>query len=167
MILFFSGKLAFIPAVKRIAAGGSFNQRVLRGIIVYQEIPPFYQFFGVGLNNLEPYMNENNISTYYDEWNLNYCASFIQTLNYSGIIGLLSITFLMINYLFKAINLRDYKNNLVFVFLLSLLFIFAYESILFTYRFAFLIVIFESVVSSGEKYRQKKSGCENYLMVSC
>lgn len=124
----------------RFNAGGSFKQRILRGILIYQELPIFHKVLGVGLNNLQPYMIANGISTLYDETNLNYSCSIIQTLNYSGIIGATVLVVYLSQLKKKAI--KPYQ----IVLWLLIVFMACYESILFTYRFAFLVLLFEGGV---------------------
>ncbi len=134
--------------VKRLQSGGSLNNRVLRGLIVYKDLPIFHKIVGVGLNNLEPYMLTNGLSTAYDEVNLNYSCSMVQTLDYSGIIGItVLVAFLFSLYrkvvkrakglLIDGVVSADCIKPLFWL----LIFILSYESILFTYRFCFLLNI--------------------------
>ena len=82
-------KSASTWTVNRLVGGGSVNERIVRGVLVYDKLPLFHKLIGVGLNNLGTYMRTYGISTIYDESNLNYASSVVQTLNYTGIIGLL------------------------------------------------------------------------------
>lgn len=135
------GNYSFIePAVERLSSGASFDNRITRGLLVFNELPPINKLFGVGLNNLEPYMLSNGLSTAFDEKNLNYSASFIQTLNYAGLFG---FTFL-VGYLI-GLGKRCKSPICVCLFVLILV-IMTYESILYSFRFAFLIVILESFI---------------------
>lgn len=139
----------------RLNTGGSLGQRITRGFIVFSKLSPFHQLFGVGLNNVSGYMLKNNISTIYDELrNLNYCASIPQTLLYSGIVGELSfIAYLISKYLsiketvglMKRTTKCFFDSGLLITLMLILLYELMYESILFSYRFAFIIIIIEGV----------------------
>lgn len=136
----------------RIESGGSINQRVFRGLIVYGELPSFNKIFGVGINNLEPFMKMFHISTKFDESNLNYSCSIVQTLNYSGFIGFVTLVGYLVS-LKNKINKRIkdgtyYQKQASNTLYWLLVFIVSYEAILFTYRFAFLIIILESMSRS-------------------
>lgn len=164
---------AFAPnaefLITRLMNGGSINQRITRGIIVFRKLPLIHQIIGVGINNLESFMIKNGISTIFDESNLNYASSFVQTLNYSGILGLVSLA--LYNYqLFvkmkKAHNhehITDvYASDVGLTMFFIILFIMTYESILFTYRFAFIIVLYEGAIAKqssrkGENNFEKSS----------
>lgn len=129
----------------RMASGGSFNQRVLRGILIYLDLPVINQIIGVGLNNLGAYMEYYGMYTEYDENNLNYGSTLVQTLNFSGAVGFFSLMLLLIK-IYKDINNFE-KNNVSYkyfnkgifrcIFVLMIL-IMSYESIMFMYRFCFL-----------------------------
>lgn len=142
----------------RIQSGGSLNQRVVRGIIVYNRLPKFNQIFGVGINNLEPFMEMFHISTSFDENNLNYSCSLIQTLNYSGFVGFVVLVGYLIDLKMKINkSVKDsiyYKRQAAITLFWILIFIVSYEAILFSYRFAFLIIILEAI-SRGNKEQNK------------
>ncbi len=153
--------------LNRISSGGSFNQRVLRGLIVYGDLDVFHKLFGVGINNLEPYMLHNGLYTIYDEQNLNYSASFVQTLNYSGLIGFLALLIYLLNTFRKMIRLYNLKKGqhdikfdatvLIALFVI-LIYVMSYESILFTYRYTFLIIIYEAIYRSIKNIKLKENG---------
>lgn len=157
IIAFFQISENAVFILNRLETGGSINQRITRGWLIFQELPLVNQLIGVGLNNVEPYMIMNNISTIYDEGNLNYSSSFLQTLNYSGIIGFTALLLYVVAVFGKTIKIgryvsetkaklvQEYDTGALFAMLLLLCFIMSYESILFTYRFAFLIILFEGI----------------------
>lgn len=154
IFLFASENSEFI--LYRLSTGGSFNQRVTRGIIIYTKLPFINQLFGVGLNNVEAYMLKYNLSTPYDEGNLNYSCSLIQTLNYFGLIGLLILILFLLS-LLKRIMLTVKKSNsasdfidsgALYAIFILLCFIICYESILFTYRMAFLFSILYGLIKA-------------------
>lgn len=127
-------------ALARIQKGGSFGQRIERGIILFKEFDIFNSLFGVGINNLENYMNYYGIKTIYDETNLNYMASIVGVLVNSGVIGIV----FYINH-FKKLLL---KTNNMFCFGMIIIYIFcsSYENMLFSYRMGFyLILIYASI----------------------
>lgn len=150
MYFYFSENANFFA--RRFQSGGSLNNRIIRGLIVYKELPVFHKIFGVGLNNLEPYMLANNITTLYDEVNLNYSCSMVQTLDYSGIAGMIVFVGYLISLYRKMIKRKDSINinsiveaDCVKPLFWLLIFILSYESILFTYRFCFLITMLNGV----------------------
>lgn len=124
---------------RRLVSGGSIGERVLRGIVAYSRFTPFHQIFGVGLNNLSAYMKFNSISTPWDESNLNNCCSLFQTLDFFGIIGFVALL------VYLGSIVRKSRGKVGFPLVTILVFIMSYESILFMYRFAFLIIILEAV----------------------
>lgn len=139
--------------LERFSTGGSVNQRITRGIIVYRQLPFFHQLFGLGLNNLESYMVANNITTIYDEGDLNYCASLIQTLNYSGIVGFSFLLLFLYTHFTKCRRIirnnrrppHVFDSNALISLYLVIVFILLYESILFSYRFAYLFIYLEAL----------------------
>lgn len=153
LLIFFTLDLGNENILYRIQKGGSIKQRVIRGLIIFKELPIFHKIFGVGINNVESYMLKNNISTPFDEANLNYMCSFLQTLNFSGIIGFT----LLLNYLFSI--WKKVKNNTILKGMFFILnFVMGYETILFSYRFAFLYIIlnnnikiFNNILEKGQE----------------
>lgn len=137
----------------RLGSGGSFANRILRGFMIFARLPLFHQVFGVGLNNLEPFMLYHHWFTSLDEANLNYAATIAQTLNCSGVIGLVSL----LAYLGSAgrtsfallraepTRRRRYDSGAVIALYGLLIFVISYEAILFTYRFCFLIILLEAL----------------------
>lgn len=107
---------------------------------IYDEIPILNKLFGVGLNNLEPYMLVNGLSTSYDELNLNYSASFVQTLNYAGLFGFIFLLAYLV-----SLGKRC-KTPICKCLFALIVVIMAYESILYTFRFAFLIIFLEAFI---------------------
>ena len=89
--------------LSRLASGGSINYRITRGIIIYADLPEYNKVFGLGLNNIESYMLKHSFVTPYDEGeSLNYCSSIMQTLNFSGIVGLVLLIMVFIIVVFPV-----------------------------------------------------------------
>ena len=135
----------------RLASGGSFGERVIRGWKVFTQLPVSLKFCGVGLNNMEVYVNTFNVQTGYDLYAAaGYCASFFSCLVNTGVLGAVSL-------LAYAFHLRKFattpeKKVLYIVFVLILF----YEAILFTYRFAFIVMILYAKDKQSER-------CESIL----
>lgn len=137
-------------AGERLAAGGSLDNRVIRGFMCSGLLGPFHQVIGVGLNNLGSYMSYNALSTGFDSDGLNYCATWIQTLNYSGIVGFCALVF-YVGSLFKQC-----KGRMSRALCVVLIVVMAYESILFSYRFAFMVILLEGFI----RYESAAAECE-------
>lgn len=118
----------------RLSEGGSFDQRITRGIIIFDKLDTHHKIFGIGVNNITEYMNHYKLSTPYDETILEMMSSLVSTFVTSGLIGgIFLIVFLL--HLFKTQKLFYGK-----VLVLILSFMVVYESILFTYKSAILLV---------------------------
>lgn len=128
-------EVSSLNIVSRVQSGGSFNYRVTRGIIIYEKLPLFHKIFGVGLNNIQAFMQTNGLSTPFDETNLNACCTILQTLNFSGIFAFIALL---------GYNLQEYRKSYGPVsraMTLIMFYIMCYESILFSFRFAFLTIM--------------------------
>ena len=136
--------------VRRLQTGGSFNQRIGRGFILYRDMNLIHKLIGVGINNLEPYMNHYNLATPFDERNLNYSSSMMQTLTYSGIFG---FAFLF-NY-FVGLK-KKAKDNITNALFWIVIFMLSYESILYSYRFGFLIILLEANKNQKDDFIEQK-----------
>lgn len=159
--LFFKFNSSGADTIQRLSDGGSFGQRVLRGEMVYSALPFFHKIFGLGVNNIGSYMTQNGLSTPYDESNLNYMASIPEILNVSGALGTVALTLVLISILIRLIKERHLSSNSVNIgasvaLFLYLIFALGYESILFSYRFAFLFVILEAVMGSGSNISSRE-----------
>lgn len=133
--------------IDRLINGGSFDNRITRGYLVYFQLPIFHQLVGVGINNIESYMNYNGIITAFDEGNLNYAATITQVLNYSGIFGFLSLLYLIYSLTKRIDKIKNnrYNSNLLLSFWTILSFSMIYEAVIFNYRFAFYFILFEGI----------------------
>ena len=141
-------------AGERLAAGGSLDNRVIRGFMCFGLLGPFHQVIGVGLNNLGSYMSYNALSTGFDSDGLNYCATWIQTLNYSGIVGFCALVF-YVGSLFKQC-----KGRMSRALCVVLIVVMAYESILFSYRFAFMVILLEGFIRYESAAAEFKAGVQ-------
>ena len=123
--------------IARTATGGSFGQRVMRGVIISEYLSPYQKLVGVGINNLGDFVRYNGIVTRYDEGPsmLNYSSSLIGTYLCSGIVTLL---FYLRFYIKSWLN----KNNNEFsrLLILTLFFLSMIEMNSYTYRFAFFAI---------------------------
>ncbi|MDD4082446.1 MAG: hypothetical protein PHD05_03585 [Sphaerochaetaceae bacterium] len=139
IILLFSNNDFFEAIIGRLKSGGSFNNRITRGAIIYSNLTKFHKIFGVGINNISNYMQYYSIKTPFDESDLGVFNTVFQLLNSFGLIG---ITFFLgiISELGKKINLSLCANILLWVFLLVI----AYENVLFSYRFAFYVILIQA-----------------------
>lgn len=140
--------------INRLISGGSINERIVRGLLVYEQLPFVNKIIGVGLNNLGAYMQANDIATMYDEANLNYASSIVQTLNYSGIVGELSLLGYYYHMFCKCrlsgvrrhgIREKVFGDGVAMTMLILLVYTSFFEAILFTYRFAYLVILVEGV----------------------
>lgn len=134
----------------RLSSGGSIGERIARGFIVYNKLPINHKLFGVGIGNMESYMIYNNISTIYDESNLNNCASIVQTLVYSGVIGFIFLCFFIISTIKRSEGEIGFPLALLFIFFLS------YDNILYYYKFAFVYILLEAINRKEQKNRPRK-----------
>lgn len=137
-VFIYINKSADSVLMHRVETGGSFDNRITRGWLVFNELSDIHQLFGVGVNELEPYVNYYDLSTEFDEYNLNYCCTMLQTLNFSGILGFLSLIFYLVS--LKMTLKSRISSGLFWI----LVFIMCYESIMFTYRFAFYLMLIEA-----------------------
>ncbi len=153
----------FSETINRLQSGGSFNYRVTRGIMTYREMPLFHKIFGVGLNNLEAYMNHYDLSTPYDEADLNYCCSVLQSLNFSGIVGFTALIGFMWSLWRRSRTAADRCMCAILIFILC------YEAILFTYRFAFYVIILEARIKDRQAQRGATGPFQNKMpaILSC
>lgn len=162
MIAFFNFSDAASLTLGRLSNGGSISNRVTRGFVIFSKLPFFHQIFGVGLNNLEPYMLEHRITTLFDEGNLNYTASIVQTLIFTGIIGWISLILFIGSMILKVRritakeSLRNhlYESGTLWAMLFLFVFIICYEAVMYTYRFAFYMILLEGLIKQYEKERR-------------
>lgn len=141
----------------RLFSGGSIGQRVLRGIIVFNDLDTIHKIIGVGMNNMGAYMTAHHLSTIYDEGNLNNCASIIQSFVYFGIVGGSALIAYIISFLKKS------KGNIGFPLAVLVTYMLSYEATLFMYRFAFLMILLEAVnkFERGKKH-EHSNRCESF-----
>lgn len=136
-----------ILSIRRIQNGGSFPQRITRGIIIYNNLSLVHKIWGVGINNIGNYMNFNSFSTIYDEGNLNYCCSILQILNMSGLVGLV----LFIRYI-STIWEKIKFIQLARILFIIMIFVLSYEAAFYTYRFAFLCIFLLALNKDNKKF---------------
>lgn len=164
IFIFFMKSNAAALTLDRLKNGGSFANRITRGFIVFSKLNWIHKIIGVGLNNLESYMLYNGLSTAFDEGNLNYTASMIQTLNFSGIIGFCVLLIFIYNLIkrTKAITkmqsekMHLYGRGALWSLLFLIIYIMCFEAMLFSYRFAFYMILFESLCRKFVEERYSK-----------
>lgn len=148
--IFMSGLASY--SISRVYSGGSFGgsfeDRIVNGLIIYKQLPFAHKLIGAGINNTANAMDYYGINTGINMWGISkdYCASVFSILNGAGIIGLLLLIVLIFGYWRTA---TCYKSKCLITILA---FILCYEAILYTYRFAFYIVIIESLVEFRSDY---------------
>ena len=131
--------------IQRTSTGGSFNNRITRAFILFQNTNLFQKFTGVGINNIANFVNETGSYTIYDEKDLNFVSSYIGTLLASGI-----FTFIFYN---KYLITLYCRNKQTYTKLLVLIFLFYnfIENMVFTYRFAFYTIL----ILGAQKFYKK------------
>ena len=135
----------------------SFNARVTRNYIINDSIDTFHQIFGVGMNNVECYMNSNSISTIFDEDNLNQGASAVTVLLQYGIMGV-GIFIIFILLLFKG----NIKKRECFAFICLFVAYTLFDEVLFNYKMGFLfsfIFYFWNVSESKHRASRISQSC--------
>lgn len=112
----------------------SFNSRISRSLLIFQDIDTSHKLFGVGMNNTENYVKFYGIYTAYDEGNLNFGASLVASLVQYGILGFLIFLCSLVTLL---LNSKASKIGMLFAFLYIIYTIF--EEVIFNFRMAFLL----------------------------
>ena len=164
LMLFLTLSDAANLTIGRLSNGGSINSRITRGFLIFSDLPFFHQIFGVGLNNLAPYMQKYGIRTLFDEGNLNYMASFVQILVFTGIIGWTSLVVFIGNLILKvrrvtmnnSLGAHLYGSSALWTMLFLFIFIICYEAVMYTYRFAFYFVLLEALIKQYREEKRKK-----------
>ena len=130
-----------------MGTGGSFECRITNGWLIFKKLPLLHQIIGTGLNNTGNGMDYYHISTGINMWGVDqaYCASIFSALCGEGIIGFLALVGVVVSYFRRAKSMKTKCVVILFVFTLC------YEAILFTYRFAFYLIILDAMVREDEK----------------
>ncbi len=130
----------------RLNEGGSSENRIFRGLIIFEKLDGWHKLVGTGLNNIGNYMRLHGISTAFDEGNLDLMSSLMNTLVAGGIITCGAFLVCVIWFFSKA------KKNLSKMAVLAFFLLSIYDVTLNTYRGALLLLIFFSVL-----YHQNES----------
>ncbi len=127
----------------------SFNARITRSLLIFENMDDFHKIFGVGMNNTVNYVNAHSVYTAFDEANLNFGASIVASGVQYGIIG----CFIFLVSLFAlAVNASRSKTGLMLV-LLYIIYA-AFEEIIFNFRMGFLLAfVLYYVEATGSKKR--------------
>lgn len=137
--------------IKRTMTGGSFNNRITRTIILFQNTDFVQKITGVGLNNIANWCEEDGISTEYDEKDLNFVSSYIGTLLLSGV-----VVFVFYNRFFIKMFCEN-KQLLIRLMILVFLFFNLIGNIIFSYKFAFYTIL----IFCAQKYYKTVDGGTN------
>ena len=133
-------------------AGGSTAFRVLRGPAVFIEIPPLYNFIGVGHGNIGEFVFRNNISTSYDPLVMtlvgaDYVNGISTVLLYYGIGGL----FLWLWFMYALFRGTNVVGKLILIAFFILMFVsgtfISYNTIL------YFALIYSCLKNNGHNHR--------------
>ena len=131
-------------SLSRVSSGGSFGQRILRGVELAQDMDIRTFIMGTGLNNLTEYVRYYGATTPYDEANLEYVSAFAGALLNSGIL-------VFIGYMaFSAklfLSQKDILGKTIALVFIVLCFV---EAMTNSYRFAFYVVILFALYDFGD-----------------
>ena len=119
----------------RFLTGGSLGPRIIRGFIIYSKLPLLNQLFGIGLNNIDPYVRTYGIYTIYDEADLGFSVTLTNRLITTGLIGLVALV------IFVIIQFRHYRTTLSKVLLGLMTVSFLLEAGEYTSGFPFLFIL--------------------------
>lgn len=149
MVLFMSPLAETL--LKRTASGGSFNNRITRTFILFQQTNFVQKIVGVGINNVDMFVIDRQAYTMYDEKDLNFISSYLGTILSSGI-----ITFIFYN---KFFIVTFFKNKSNFVKVLTLIFLFYnfIGNIVYSNRFAYFTIF----ILCAQKYYKSINGGTN------
>lgn len=119
---FIARRLAILSEMN-FGTGGSISYRLLRGYYVFDQLPWYFQFFGIGFGNLAEYVLENGIYTPFDKsiYSSATVAGYVNGISYilicGGVVG-----FSVFVYLFYKIYKRsnDVNQIILLTYLLSL-----------------------------------------------
>lgn len=138
-LIFVLNSEAFSFLINRLMAGGSIGPRVLRGFLIYDNLPFINKIIGVGLNNIENCVKALNIYTIYDELDLNYTVTLTNRLITTGVLGLCSLIY------FWVVQFLAKKTTVQRVLLLLMLISFIFEAGEYTFGFAFAFIWINSM----------------------
>ena len=130
-------------------SNGSAGQRVIRGWLIASRLDIKTFLVGTGLNNVAEFVLRSGITTKFDESNLDYLSSWSSALVSSGVFVLTGYALFM-GRLFIKENTTVGK-----VFVLLFVITGFVEAMLYTYRFAFYLIIAFSFMKSDERLLQE------------
>lgn len=123
-------------------SNGSAGQRIIRGWLIASQLDAKTLLVGTGLNNVAEFVLRSGITTQFDEANLDYLSSWSSALVCSGIF----VLFGYIMFMGRLFGKENTTIGKVFVFLFVITgFV---EAMLYTYRFAFYLLIAFSFISN-------------------
>ena len=127
--------------------GGSAGQRVVRGWVVASQLDLKAFLFGTGLNNVAEFVRYFGITTQFDE-NLDYLSSWSSAFVSSGVLVLMGYLLFMARLFFVQ------KTLVGKVFVLLFVITGFVEAMLYTYRFAFYLLIAFSFINDASMCRK-------------
>lgn len=136
------------------------DYRIYRGFYIFGTLPTENKIFGIGFQQITPYLTENNISTPFDftgVTNLEYSNFIAQYMIYFGFIGLLPLLIFVVK-LFK--NGTYYSN----AFLISIIALWFSSSMLFDVMWIYFIgfVFIFNYMKEGKQYAFERTKAFNY-----
>lgn len=137
----------FIERFSEIGADGinSGNQRILRGWIIFGQIPFANKLFGVGVDNAAYYIESAGITTDFDGGYIGYMSGLSQIFVTGGILGGMLLLFL----LFKYFRTKDSKVISLTILLIAIIFA---SSIINDPTFGIIIAVIESYFVQKGRY---------------
>lgn len=125
----------FSFVIKRTSNGASIGERVLRGIFIYNSLPIINKIVGIGLNNIENYVNAYNIRTIYDGADLNFTVTSTNRLISSGAVGFSALLYFVMSQFKRCYTVVE-KTLMVVIFVQ-----FIFDPGEYSYIFAFMFVM--------------------------
>ena len=137
----------YVYLFQRFSRGGSVGSRLYRGFIIFGKLDFFHKIFGTGLNNIASYVTRYNISTIYDEADLNYSVTITNRLITTGIIGFVSLI------LFVYQQFKTHRTTIQKMMLVIMIINFVFTAGEYSYRLAFTLILIHCISETGKQIR--------------
>lgn len=148
LVVLFSSSISD-TVLERTKSGGSFNNRVLRTVILTSKVNIYQFLFGVGLNNVSNFCDAYSIHTPYDEDSLDYVSSYVGTLLTSGVFTFIAYNLFLVKSFLKEKHLFNRVLVLIFIFMLII------GNNFFNSRFGYYVTL----IISFQKYIKNSGEC--------
>ena len=148
LVVLFSSSISD-SVLERTKSGGSFNNRVLRTVILTSKVNIYQFLFGVGLNNVSNFCDAYSIHTPYDEDSLDYVSSYVGTLLTSGVFTFIAYNLFLVKSFLKEKHLFNRVLVLIFIFMLII------GNNFFNSRFGYYVTL----IISFQKYIKNSGEC--------